>query len=264
MVPRPPHGAIPRKTYVSARACGKSLITSMMKGPAPAYGSGSKFSFVDMGSADYGLNETLVAFYHPEQLKRFENIKSTISNTFDTPPVQVFIESMVLEVNEDGMKQLGTLYKNNGPLGRDSMKGTFSVGATAPITTSSAADSSVQLFSMLVQKGQKAADVLDLLSVQINALVTKGHAEVLSRPSVIALNNRPAVIEVTEQKQFPIRNTVPATQYTGAITSFTFEEVTPGILLQIRPRVADEKNEVAMQIDVQVKALVTGNNGRGF
>ena len=106
--------------------------------------------------------------------------------------------------------------------------------------------------------------LVKLLSVQINALVTKGHAEVLSRPSVIALNNRPAVIEVTEQKQFPIRNTVPATQYTGAITSFTFEEVTPGILLQIRPRVADANNEVAMQIDVQVKALVSGNDGKAY
>ena len=242
----------------------ESNLTSMMKGPAPAYGSGSKFSFIDLASADYGLNENLVAFYHPEEMQRFENIKTTIIKTFDSPPVQVFIESMVLEVNEDGMEQLGMLYKNNGPLGRDDIKSTFSVGTTAPITTSSASDSSVQLFSFLAQKGAKAADVLDLLSVQINALVTKGHAEVLSRPSVIALNNRPAVIEVTEQKQFPIRNTVPATQYTGAITSFTFEEVTPGILLQIRPRVADANNEVAMQIDVQVKALVSGNDGKAY
>ena len=72
----------------------------------------SKFSFIDMKSADYGVNETLVAFYHPEQMKRFENIKSTITKTFDSPPLQVFIESMVLEVNEDGLEQLGVLYKN--------------------------------------------------------------------------------------------------------------------------------------------------------
>ena len=241
-----------------------NTLTTMMKGPTPSFGSTSNFSFIDMSSADYGLNETLVAFYHPEQVTRFENIKNTIKNTFDTPPLQVFIESMVMEVNEDGMKQLGMLYKNNGPLFNDENKGTLSVGTLAPITTSSASDSSVQIFSMLAQRGAKAADVLDLLSVQINALVTKGHAEVLSRPSVIALNNRPAVIEVTEQKQFPIRNTVPATQYTGAITSFTFEEVTPGILLQIRPRVADANNEVAMQIDVQVKALVSGNDGKAY
>ena len=54
----------------------ESNLTSMMKGPAPAYGSGSKFSFIDLASADYGLNENLVAFYHPEEMQRFENIKT--------------------------------------------------------------------------------------------------------------------------------------------------------------------------------------------
>jgi general secretion pathway protein D len=241
-----------------------SNLTNMMAGPAPTYGGGSNFRFLDMSSADYGLNDTLVAFYHPEQIERFENIKKTISNTFDTPPVQVFIESMVLEVNEDGMDKLGMLYKSTQPQGTEKLSQSFTAGLTDTVTTSSAADSSVNLYSMILQRGKDASSVLDLLSVEIQALITKGYAEVLSRPSVIALNNRPAVIEVTEQKQFPIRNTVPATQYTGAITSFTFEEVTPGILLQIRPKVADEKNEVAMQIDVQVKALVSGNDGKAY
>ena len=67
------------------------------------------------------------------------------------------------------------------------------------------------------------------------------------------------MIEVTEQKQFPTRKTSGTNNY--LTTSFDFDEVSPGILLQIRPRISDAKNEVAMEIDVQVKALRTANDG---
>ena len=243
-----------------------STLTTMLDGPGSRgqQRNDSKFSFIDMKSADYGVNETLVAFYHPEQMKRFENIKSTITKTFDSPPLQVFIESMVLEVNEDGLEQLGVLYKNTLPRSTTNVLTSTAVGALTPQSTSSAADTPVNLFSIVAQRGAGVGTIADILSVEINALVTKGYAEVLSRPSVIALNDRAAVIEVTEQKQFPLRTTTPANSFAAAQTGFTFEAVSPGILLQIRPKVADEANEVAMQIDVQVKALVSGNDGEAF
>ena len=213
---------------------------------------------VNMAQADYGLNESLVGFYHPDSHKRFDNIKKTINETLDAAPIQVYIESMVLEVNESGMEELGVLYKANVP---GAVNQTFQLGSTSALTDADAsAEGEDPFLNLLFAKGAGAASVSQLLSAQIKALVAKGAAEVLSRPSVLTLDNRPAVIEVTEQKQFPTTTTSGTQGYIK--TTFGFEEVTPGILLQIRPRVSESKNEVAMEIDVQVKALREANDGK--
>ena len=235
-------------------------LTDVLKGPGTSgMRTGSRFSFVDMASVDYGLNESLIAFYHPGEIKRFENIRKTIKKTLDAAPIQVYIESMVLEVNEAGFDRLGVLYKSMGP--KQFMGGDFTMGATSAVTPSAAAGGTSSIISGLIQKGANKSTLVDLLSLEIKAMVAKGYAEVLSRPSVMALNNRPAIIEVTEQKQYPIRRQSTFNQSTTNF-SYSFEEVTPGILLQIRPRVSEKDNEVAMEIDVQVKALVSDNDGQ--
>ena len=234
-------------------------LTEVLKGPGTSgLRTGSRFSFVDMESIDYGLNESLVVFYHPEGQKRFDNVKKTIRETLDAAPIQVYIESMILEVNESGFKKLGALYKSTRP---GSLNPSIEIGATTLLSPSAAAASTSSLFSMVLQRGVDVQSIADLLSFEIEALISQGSAEVLSRPSVIALNNRPAIIEVTEQIQYPIRT---SSTFNTSTTNFaySFEEVTPGILLQIRPRVSENKNEVAMEIDVQVKALVTDNDGQ--
>ena len=229
-------------------------LTEVLQGPS-ASTTGSRFSMVNMGEADYGLNESLVAFYHPSNQKRYNNIKKTIHETLDAAPIQVYIESMVLEVNESGLDELGVLLKSNRPGANQ----TFQAGILSPLSPSSMTSSN-PLFSSTITSIKGATALAETLSLQIQALISKGSAEVLSRPSVLTLNNRPAVIEVTEQSQFPIRTA--STGYSGVVTlSYSFEEVTPGIILQIRPRVSDRKNEVALEIDVQVKALVTANDG---
>ena len=230
-------------------------LTEVLKGPSQS-STGSRFSMVNMAQADYGLNESLVGFYHPDSHKRFDNIKKTIHETLDAAPIQVYIESMVLEVNESGLDELGVLIKTASP---GAMNQTFEAGILSPLSPSSMTSSS-PLFTSTISNVTGATALSELLSMQIQALISKGSAEVLSRPIVLTLNNRPAVIEVTEQSQFPIRTA--STGYSGVVTlSYSFQEVTPGIILQLRPRVSDRKNEVALEIDVQVKALVTANDG---
>ncbi|MZG31627.1 MAG: type II and III secretion system protein [Nitrospinae bacterium] len=265
----PKNVEVPKTTYTCSqlpifykpKVIPVNSLSDVLKGPGTAgMRTGSRFSFVDMASVDYGLNESLVAFYHPEKKERFNNIIKTIRETIDAAPVQVYIESMVLEVNESGFDKLGVLYKSIGPQGTNTFSETFEAGATTVLTPSAAAASSSTLLKGIIQKGASVGSIADILSLEIQALVAKGSAEVLSRPSVIALNNRPAIIEVTEQRQYPIRQQSTFNQSTTNF-SYSFQEVTPGILLQIRPRVSDENNDVAMEIDVQVKALVSDNDG---
>ena len=238
-------------------------LSQVLQGPASrAVISGNIGSrLVNMSSTDYGSHESLIAFYHADNRKRFDTIKKTIQKTLDAAPVQIYIESMVLEVNESGLEELGVLYKANVPGG---VNQTLELGATSATTPSNAAlSSATPFFKAALEKGIGATSVTQLLSISLEALIAKGSAEVLSRPSIITINNRPAVIEVTEQKQFPIRTA--STGYNGVVSlSYDFKEVNPGILLQIRPRVSDSNNEVAMEIDVQVKALVSANDATAF
>ena len=230
-------------------------LTEVMAGPHQSQ-TGSRFSMVNLNPTNFGLNESMIVFYHPSGKKRLDKIKKTIEKTLDAAPVQIYIESMVLEVNESGLEELGVLYKANLPGGSGPAQ-TFEVGkleATSPSTEGT------NLFKVALERGIGAASVSQLLSVSLEAMIAKGSAEVLSRPSVLTLNNRPAVIEITEQKQFPV--VAGYKDRSGNVqNTYTFEEVTPGILLQIRPRVSESKNEVAMEIDVQVKALVAANDG---
>jgi len=113
--------------------------------------------------------------------------------------------------------------------------------------------------SLAISRGADADVVSELLNLKVKALVASGSAEVLSRPGVMTLDNRPAVIEVGEQKQYPV---VSSNSFDGNVElSYDFEEVTPGILLQLRPRVSEKDNHVSMEIDVQIKALVSANDG---
>lgn len=239
-------------------------LTDVIKNQTPpAYGqTGSQFSFVSMAPIDYGVNQSLIAFYHPEGMDRLDHIKDTLKTSIDSAPIQVYIESMILEVSESGFERLGVLYANSVPKGgsRD-FNQNITIGATAPSTVS-AARSSVDssILKGVFQKGKGVTAIADLLSVTIQAMLADGQAEILSRPSVIALNNRPAVIEVSDQKQYPIRTATTPFQGNSTFT-YSFQEVSPGILLQIRPRISDANNEVTMEIDVQVKALRSENDG---
>ena len=240
-------------------------LTEVIKNQTPpAYGqTGSQFSFVAMTPIDYGLNQSLIVFYHPENRDRLDHVKDTLKTSIDTAPIQVYIESMILEVAESGFERLGVLYANTVPAGKNSggLNQNLSIGATSPSTVSAAKSSSdSSLIKGVFTSGQGAASIAELLSITVQAMLADGQAEVLSRPSVIALNNRPAVIEVSDQKQYPIR-TANAFPQGSAQFSYSFQEVSPGILLQIRPRISDVNNEVAMEIDVQVKALRAENDG---
>jgi len=215
---------------------------------------GSKFSLVNLKQSDFGTNKNILVFNHPSQKSKLRKIESVLSRSIDKSPVQVYIESMVLEVNEEGMRQLGVQFSSS--TSKSEGGNVFTLGQENVVAPSSAG---ADFLSLAISRGADADIVSDLLNLKVKALVASGSAEVLSRPGVMTLDNRPAVIEVGEQKQYPV---VSSTSFDGNVElSYDFEEVTPGILLQLRPRVSEKDDHVSMEIDVQIKALVSANDG---
>ncbi|MDP6356442.1 MAG: type II and III secretion system protein, partial [Planctomycetota bacterium] len=91
--------------------------------------------------------------------------------------------------------------------------------------------------------------------LQVKALLRQGKAEVLSRPSILTLNNRQATIRVGDD--IPIATSSQSSQ--GSF-SLSFQYIPTGILLNIRPRIERGGNEVSLLIDTTVSARVPGRD----
>ncbi|MEC9326576.1 MAG: hypothetical protein VYC63_01560 [Verrucomicrobiota bacterium] len=190
------------------------------------------------------LNE-LVIFHNPSKPSQLSGILAKIRSEIDKPARQIIIEAMILEVSSTALDELGIKWTKaegaNNFIG--SNLSSLSIGSLQHPATGAAFD--------LVTKGG-GSGLFEELNAQVKALVREGQAEVLSRPSVLALDNRMAYINVS--KELPIANTSYSTSGNYANTSFTMRKA--GITLSIRPRIDTEGKEVSMQVNAEVTAKV--------
>ena len=190
------------------------------------------------------LNE-LVIFHDPAIPSQLSGILAKIESEIDKPARQIIIEAMILEVSSTALDELGIKWSKtegaNNFIG--SNMNTLTIGSLQHPATGAALD--------LVTKGGTNG-IFEGLNAQIKALVREGQAEVLSRPSVLALDNRMAYINVSED--LPIANTSYSTSGNYASTSFTIKKA--GITLSLRPRIDTEGKEVSMQVNAEVTAKI--------
>jgi general secretion pathway protein D len=198
----------------------------------------------------------LLVFYHPEQAAEIERLQALVRNVIDVPSPQVYIETLVLEVSEEDSKELGISYENAN-IGSNSL---LNLGAlevdndgTAGFTRSTRTEDGINIFT----PGGG-------IELQIRALVDEGRAEVLSRPSVLALSNRQAVIQIVDVVQTPILESTITQSGEVVISSYQFEPLLLGITLNLRPRVSEDRQWISLEIDATVEAEVDENSGTAF
>lgn len=182
------------------------------------------------------LNE-LLAFYdpaHPEQLSRVIN---TIEQIIDVPARQIIIEAMILEIADVSLNQLGIDWTLMNP--SDHLQ-TLRLGQ---LLKSPNGSSTIDL---------TASSIFGSFDIKLQALIESGEAEILSRPSILTLNNRMAYINVS--RKIPVAEG-QLNKY-GELTSISFKEKTAGIELSVRPRISKREREVGMQISASVSAIV--------
>lgn len=236
--------------------------------------SASMTGYTDAGSADSspGVNgdispalhtiqrpnssdvDQLLIFYHKGQKTKVNALRRLVTQDLDVPATQIYIEGLVLEVNENALQKLGVQYSrvdlNNNR--------SYTIGALNAVPTS-AGGTGVINFVRNSLLGESAA--ADQTLVQLQALVSQGNGEVLSRPSVLTLSNRQATIQIIDIVQFPIQQATITGSGQVVQSGFQFQAVRPGITLNLRPRVSADHKYVSMEIDVTVQALVPANNG---
>jgi general secretion pathway protein D len=193
-----------------------------------------------------GGSAELLVIYHPAYPEELLKLKKIIDEKIDKPAKQVYVEALVLEISEDGLKDLGVQWSIK--------KGdqSFSLGSLISVPLGGSA------FSFVRDSTQNITP--SVVAARVNALVQANKAEILSRPSVITLDNRQATIRVgTDIPVATSKDAGAATADTSRV-AFSFQYIPTGILLNVRPRVSDDQQEISMLIDATVSATVPGQD----
>ncbi len=201
--------------------------------------------------------DQLIVFYHESQTVKIERFEALLGSIVDTASPQVYIETMVLEVSEEDSKELGVAYQTAN-IGTNSLLQLGSLGIgdgpTVDFERNTRQDAD----------GNFAFSPGIGIQAQVKALVESGKAEVLARPSVLALSNRQAVIQIVDVIQSPLVESSLGTTGELVVSAYSFEPLLLGITLNLRPRVSADRQWVSLEIDATVEAEVDENSGEVF
>lgn len=194
------------------------------------------------GAVNAGRTSELMVLYHPAHPEQFSLVRSLLDEYIDRPARLVFVEGLVLEISEEGLKELG-------------VKWSYQQGSVDLVLGSLDPTGIVDTLGL---NNIEDRMLPKQWSMALRALVTEGKAEVLSRPSVLTMNNRQATIRVGED--IPIATSQEGVLNNSNKVAFSFQYLATGILLNIRPRLSESGDEVSMLIDTVVSAQVPGRD----
>ncbi|MHC4519980.1 MAG: type II secretion system protein GspD, partial [Planctomycetota bacterium] len=205
-------------------------------------------SVIPLSATELGANMVaspaarLVVMFHPARPEQFGRVQSLLEEIIDLPARQIYVEGMVIEITEAGLKQLGVEW--------ELQDGEFTL-LGGSINTN-IRESIENLGQSLFLEGDSTRDLSSEWMLKIRALLIDGTAKVLSRPSVLALNNRQATIRIGED--IPIATSQEGISGDSSKISFDFRYIPTGILLNLRPRVSQDGSEISLMVDTIVSA----------
>lgn len=216
-------------------------------------------------------SNSLVITERPTQLRRIESIIDAL----DKPNVQVMIESKFVETRNRAIENIGVNWASldgygvsAGPFdhsyskesvrteesGRDSSSSSSLTQGSSP--TQLTMQENRSSFDSLVDGDQTtklttAVFSADEFGVILSALRTNNDVKLVSNPTVVTMNNRPARIHIGEE--FPI--VLPRfNQQTGTYEAGEYDTVDVGIKLDVTPQV-NNAGFINMEVEPDVSTL---------
>ncbi|HQQ63363.1 MAG TPA: type II secretion system secretin GspD [Pseudomonadales bacterium] len=174
---------------------------------------------------------------------------------------QVMVEALIVEVSEDASRELGIFWGSQAQdsNGMGKFLGSFPGGASTGVPDFTKAAGSGLTLGYLKNGDMRAA---------MRALETDANANVLSTPTVIALDNEEASILVGEsvpfktgtQNPYSTANVIGGTvggatttqSYNNAFVSINREDI--GVTLKVTPRI-NQENILTLQIEQKVESI---------
>lgn len=179
----------------------------------------------------------LIMTDHPKSIKKAKEVIEKI----DLPPRQVLIEAKVLDITYTDLANLGVQWQSNIKTGSAIVQDVVDFDFSLPGPDS---DMDSDQFTLGI-------DIKDWdIDATVEALIQKQKAKVLASPSIIALNNVEARINIGEK--VPIREETQTTTGTTETTRF----VDVGVTLRVTPRISGD-DYVQLVIHPEVSSVST-------
>ena len=178
--------------------------------------------------------ERLLILYDKNDTDSLQSLLNLMQGTIDVPSREILIDALVIELNSNKTRELGVTF--------NSQQNQYGLSSVATDTTTGAALPFVVSFDKNLPKAAT-------FQAQLNALLQNNEAEILSNPSVLVLDDRQARIQIGQQQ--PVIKQVSTTA--GIISSVDYFPI--GIVLNMRPRISDDGNDVTMQTETIVSAI---------
>ncbi|AHG41576.1 general secretion pathway protein D [Pseudomonas syringae CC1557] len=207
-------------------------------------GNGKSLDASTRITAQKSSNQLLVRT-RPAQWKEIESAIKRLDN----PPLQVQIETRILEVKLTGELDMGVQWYLGRLAGNSGTTGnvTNTPGSQGSIGTGGAALAATDSFFY--------SFVSNNLQVALRALERNGRTQVLSAPSLVVMNNQQAQIQVGDN--IPISQTSINTNTSTNTTLSSVEYVQTGVILDVVPRI-NPGGLVYMDIQQQVSDAENG------
>ena len=177
--------------------------------------------------------ERLLILYDKDDPDSLQKLVNLLQSTIDVPSREIMIEALVIELNANRTRDLGVTF--------ETVQNQVDIANAATDATTGAA---LSIFSFT-----KGAPRVASFNAQLQALVQKGEAEILSNPSVLVLDDRQARIQIGQQ--IPVAQ--QAVSVGTTVQGFSYFPV--GIVLNLRPRVNEDGSEITMQTETIVSAI---------
>lgn len=178
--------------------------------------------------------ERLLILYDKNDTESLQSLLNLLQGTIDVPSREILIDALVIELNSNRTRDLGVTF--------NSQQNQYGLSSVTSDTTTGAALPFVVSFDKNLPKAAT-------FQAQLNALLQNNEAEILSNPSVLVLDDRQARIQIGQQQ--PVIKQVSTTA--GIISSVDYFPI--GIVLNMRPRISEDGEDVTMQTETIVSAI---------
>jgi general secretion pathway protein D len=226
------------------------------RGPATSPGGNSmRGVFQNVRITADTVNNAVVVYSNQEDYRLIERAL----RDFDRPRLQVAIEATVAEVTLTNELTYGVQYFLSSSKGSVALQSAQSTAqASAASTVQSAVQSTVLQqvtpgFNLLLGSASQPSSILSALS-------TITSVKVLSSPSIVVLDNQPALLQVGDQ--------VPITTSTATVLSNsnlpvvnTIELRNTGVILKVLPHV-NANGTVQLEVDQEISNVVNANSSQ--
>ena len=170
------------------------------------------------------------------------NAICTLIEELDKEKTQVYVQAKIIEVNDDLVNQIGVSY---------GIFGAKSAGNVLASFSSSLNKGEIPSFFI---DGLKIPDMVSglALGASINLLKQSGALDIVSEPSILAINNKESSIYVGETISIKVSSSITD----GGTVKENFRREDVGLTLKVKPRISNE-TKVTLDIETILEGVKT-------